>query len=60
MGTKRYRIEIDEYDQNILASALYALRKEWSKEDKAVERIDDLILKIACPEKRKAGRNERE
>ena len=60
MGTKRYRIEIDGYDQDILASALIAYRRDWLERGRSVTRIDQLILKILESEKKKADRDERE
>ena len=60
MGTKRYRIEIDGYDQDILASALAAYRRDWLEAGRSTERIDQLILRILESEKKKAGRDERE
>ena len=60
MGTKRYRVEIDGYDQDILASALIALRRDWMENGRPVERVDQLILRILEAEKKKAGRDERE
>ena len=60
MGTKRYRVEIDGYDQDILASALIALRRDWMESGRPVERVDQLILRILEAEKKKAGRDERE
>ena len=60
MGTKRYRIEIDGYDQDILASALIAYRRDWLERGRSVTRIDQLILRILESEKKKADRDERE
>ncbi len=60
MGTRRYRIEIDGYDQDILASALIAYRRDWIERGRSVTRIDQLILRILESEKKKADRDERE
>ena len=60
MGTGRYRIEIDGYDQDILASALIAYRRDWLERGRSVTRIDQLILRILESEKKKADRDERE
>ncbi len=60
MGTRRYRIEIDGYDQDILASALIAYRRDWLERGRSVTRIDQLILRILESEKKKADRDERE
>ena len=60
MGTRRYRIEIDGYDQDILASALIAYRRDWLERGRSVTRIDQLILRILESEKKKAEREERE
>ena len=60
MGTRRYRIEIDGYDQDILASALIAYRRDWLERGRSATRIDQLILRILESEKKKADRDERE
>lgn len=46
MKEKRYVIELDWYERNILINALNMLRTQQLAEDKTTEPIDEIIIKI--------------
>ena len=55
MGTKKYEIEVDDFEHRMLVQALSEKRNELISEDKSTENINALLLKAidAKPVKKK-------
>ena len=46
MSTRKMKLMIDTYDQDILFQALNALRNRMMKEERPTDPVDDLMLRV--------------
>lgn len=46
MGTRKMKLMIDDYDQDILFRALNDLRNQMMKEQRPTDPVDDLMLRV--------------
>ena len=46
MKTKRKYVYLDDFEHRLLVGCLMTARNEYIQEDKAIEDVNDLILKI--------------
>ena len=55
MKTKRKHIYLDDFDHRLLVACLVTARNEYQSEEKPLEDVDELILKIIDAPTKKHG-----
>ena len=53
MREEKYRLELDEYEQNILIGTLNDIRNDLIRQSRPTDAVDNLILKTAKAPKKK-------